>query len=55
VLRHSAAEHRRLEVQAELVAPITRQLLVDAAVCQMTFPHAGARDRDCLEADAPRP
>jgi SAM-dependent methyltransferase len=32
VLGHSAAEHRRLEFQAELVAPITRQLLVDAGI-----------------------
>jgi len=34
VLGHSDAEHRRLEVQAELVAPITRKLLVDAGISE---------------------
>jgi SAM-dependent methyltransferase len=32
VLGHSDAEHRRLEFQAELIAPITRRLLVDAGM-----------------------
>jgi SAM-dependent methyltransferase len=32
VLGHSDAEHRRLEFQAELTAPITRRLLVDAGI-----------------------
>jgi SAM-dependent methyltransferase len=32
VLGHSAPEHQRLEFQAQLVAPITRQLLVDAGL-----------------------
>jgi SAM-dependent methyltransferase len=32
VLGHSDAEHRRLEFQAELVAPITRKLLVNAGI-----------------------
>jgi ubiquinone/menaquinone biosynthesis C-methylase UbiE len=32
VFGHSDAEHRRLEFQAEIVAPITRQLLIDAGV-----------------------
>jgi cyclopropane fatty-acyl-phospholipid synthase-like methyltransferase len=32
VLGHAEAEHRRLEVQAALIAPITRRLLVDAGI-----------------------
>ena len=32
VLGHSDAEHRRLEFQAELIAPVTRRLLVDAGI-----------------------
>ena len=32
VFGHSDAEHRRLEFQAQLVAPITRKLLVDAGI-----------------------
>lgn len=32
VLGHSNAEHRRLEFQAGLIAPITRRLLVDAGI-----------------------
>ena len=32
VLGHSEAEHRRLEVQAALIAPITRRLFVDAGI-----------------------
>lgn len=34
VLGHSDVEHRRLEFQAELIAPITRQLLVDAGIAE---------------------
>jgi SAM-dependent methyltransferase len=32
VLGHSDAEHRRLEFQAQLIAPVTRRLLLDAGI-----------------------